>query len=639
MRRISLLLLAVLSILAAGPAPSLHAQAYTVTNLVSDGSVPATTMDAHFLNPWAMSVSSTWWVSTANSGYNYVISSTTDAIAFKVIIPAGSGTGTGTPAGSVTTSGASGMVLSNGAKASFLFSTLDGLVTGWNGGLGTATPTTLIAINNSSAGASYPGLAILNTSATASYILAPNFGAGNKIEVYDQTFKPATLSGGTFTDPNLPSGYSPWSVHILNNQVWVAYALRAASAPYAAIAGPGDGIVDVFDVTGKFVNRAITGGNLNAPWGIAFAPATGFGIFSGDLLVGNFGDGKINVYDPKTYTYIGQLMDSTGKSLVYGSLWELLTGGTPVSNGTTPSSGGALTNVYFTAGLASENHGLLGAIASTTVAGATPAIGFSAAVGALNITDGSSAQANLSIVPVNGFTGAVTFTCSNLPPGASCSFSPATVNLTATAVATTQMSVSTTAMTQMGSLGDYPLHRHPHFVLTFASLLPFCIFLFRRRRSLRNTILLMLPLFALTLGGSALILGCSSNDNTPPTPTPTGQTQFTVTAMGANNAQQSTTPYTHRAVTLTVEKRASNSPATTYAPQYRCDSAMRLRQARALEAPVRRCVQRPHTHKLNRHRQVRNSSAEPVRVVALHPRHQRQLSALLVVRCAGRRAP
>src|ERR1700761_3345680 len=167
MRRI--LLLASLCILALGPVFSLHAQAYKVTNLVSDGSVTATTMDSNFQNPWGISVSPTWWISTANPGFNNVVNASTNAIMFKVAVSPGSTAfKTGSPAGSVTTSGASGMVLSNGAKASFLFSTLDGTISGWNGALGTNTPNTLIAINNSSTGACYPGLALLNSNATTS---------------------------------------------------------------------------------------------------------------------------------------------------------------------------------------------------------------------------------------------------------------------------------------------------------------------------------------------------------------------------------------------------------------------------------------------------------------------------------------
>src|SRR5580765_7697692 len=261
-----------LIVIAAVPV-TLPAQAYKVTNIISDGSVPAPVTDAGFQNPWAMSSSGTWWISTANTGFNYVVQSSTGAIAFHVIVPPATGTATtgGTPAGSVTTSGASGMVLSNGTKASFLFATLDGAIAGWNSKLGTANAVTLIAINNNSAGASDPGLAILTTG-TASYILAPTFGAGAAVEVYDSSFHAPPLAG-TFTDPNLPSGYAPFAIHILAGQIWVAYAQRSTAAPYHEITGAGLGVVDVFDFNGNFVQRAVTGGNLNAPWGIAFAPA------------------------------------------------------------------------------------------------------------------------------------------------------------------------------------------------------------------------------------------------------------------------------------------------------------------------------------------------------------------------------
>ena len=538
MRRISLLLLASLTILIAGPVPSLHAQAYKVTNLVSDGSVTATTTDPNFLNPWGMSVSPTWWVSTANSGQNFVIPATTDTIAFRVVIPPASSSSTaGAPAGSATTSGASGMVLSNGVKASFLFSTLDGTVSGWNSALGMNLAVPLIAINNGSAGASYPGLAILNSNATTSYVLVPNFGTGNKIEVYDQTFKSTKLSG-SFTDPNLPTGYSPWSIHILKNQIWVAYALRSSSAPYLPMTGAGNGLVDIFDLNGNFVVRAVTGGNLNAPWGIAFAPSTGFGIFSGDLLIGNFGDGKINVYDPNnSYAYLGQLMDSTGKSLVYASLWELLAGGTPVLN-STAVSGGANTSLYFTAGLTNEAHGLLGSIASATTTGATPTFALSAATSTMTITNGSSGTTSVAVDPVNGFSGAVTFYCTGLPSGASCSFSPTGITVASNAVSTAQVTINTSGMQMMSARTPYPLYRHPKFVLTLASLLPFCIFLFRRRRSLRGSLLLIIPLCAMTLAVAAFIQGCSSNSTIPPTPTPTGLSQVSVVAMSTTTGQQ-----------------------------------------------------------------------------------------------------
>src|SRR5438105_3819641 len=213
---VSSIALFAITTLAALSASSAHAQvagAYKVTNLISDGSVPAAVTDSSFLNPWAMSVSGTWWISNANTGFNYVVSSTTSTISFKVIVPPASGTGTGFPAGSVTTASSVGMILPNGTKASFLFATLDGTISGWNSKLGTANAVCQIVINNSSAGASYPGLALLNT-ATASYLLVPNFGTGNSVEVYDSNFKSTKLAG-SFTDPNLPSGYAPFSIHIL----------------------------------------------------------------------------------------------------------------------------------------------------------------------------------------------------------------------------------------------------------------------------------------------------------------------------------------------------------------------------------------------------------------------------------------
>jgi len=545
MRRI-LLFLASLSILTAAPVRPLHAQAYQVTNLISDGSVKANTMDPNFLNPWGISVSPVWWISTANSGFNYVVNGTTDAIMFKVAVaPGSSSSATGLPAGSVTTAGASGMVLSNGAKASFLFSTLDGTISGWNGALGTATPTTLIAVNNTSAGASYPGLALLNANATTSYILAPNFGTANKVEVYDQTFKPTKLSG-SFTDPNLPAGYSPWSIHILNNQIWVAYALRSTTAPFLPVTGAGNGVVDVFDVNGNFVARAVTGGNLNAPWGVAFAPSTGFGIFAGDLLIGNFGDGKINVYDPKSFAYLGQLMDSTGKSLVYPSLWDLLPGGTPVGN-STAASGGSLTNVYFTSGLAGEAHGLFATIANTTTAGATPTYNFSASTSTMSAAAGSADTAIVAVDPVNGFTGSVTFSCSGLPAGASCSFFPASVSVAANAVATSQLTINTTAASTMASRGNNPLHGKSTLVLSLASLLPITLLLARRRLTFRETVSMFLPLFMLSIAAGLFMVGCSDSSSSAPPATPTGQSQIQVIATGPNSAVQSF------AVTLTVK--------------------------------------------------------------------------------------
>ncbi|HTC74757.1 MAG TPA: TIGR03118 family protein, partial [Edaphobacter sp.] len=305
------------------PAAAQTAGTYTVTNLVSDGSVPATITDPNFINPWGVT-NATFWINAQATGFDYVVSPTnfppftppaTPAFAFKISIPAASGgtTATGAPTGAASTGTATGFLLPNGTKATFLFCSLDGVITGWNNKLGTAGAIAQVAINNSAAGAVYTDLALV-TNTNGTYILAANFGKGATIEVYDSNFASAKMAG-SFTDTTLPAGYVPYAVHVIGSQVFVTYALRATTG--GPTIAPGDGMVNVFDVNGNFVAHAVTpGGNLNAPWGLAIAPTT-FGVFGGALLVGNFGDGIINAYDPKTFAYLGQLADGTGKTLVY----------------------------------------------------------------------------------------------------------------------------------------------------------------------------------------------------------------------------------------------------------------------------------------------------------------------------------
>jgi uncharacterized protein (TIGR03118 family) len=508
------------------------AGAYKVTNLISDGSVPANVTDTTFINPWAISDSGTWWMSVQGTGQNFVVSSTAavlGTVSFRVVIPPASGltTSVGFPAGSVTTGGAVGMLLPNGTKASFLFSTLDGTIAGWNSKLGTAGAICQVAINNSAAGASYPGLAILNT-ATASYILAANFGTGNAIEVYDSTFKPTTLTG-KFTDAGLPAGYSPFSVHVINNQIYVAYALRSATAPYRTVNAAGNGVVDIFDTNGNLVSRAATKGKLNSPWGVAIAPAN-FGIFGGSLLIGNFGDGSMHAYDPKTFDYRGELVDGTGKPLNYPSLWELLPGGTTVG-GTTAVSGGDTNTVYFTAGLTGEVHGLFAAISNDTSTG-TPTYGFSSAASSLTVTNGSSVSTILSIAPTFGFNGIVKLTCSGLPSGSSCSFTPSQVTAAATTPSTAIMTIQTSGtMAMLQPTGRGVAGVATALLLPFASVLVF----YRRRSSALTGLFGLFVLCGIALAALGTITGCGAVSSTP-----AGTSQVTVTATSGSITQTST---------------------------------------------------------------------------------------------------
>ena len=526
-----------LGVISAGTALSSHAQAFTVNNILSDGSVPAQATDTSFINPWGFSASPNWWISAQGSGQNFVLP-VTGVTAFKVIVPlAAQPTLAGLPAGSVTTSGSTGFLLPNGTAPSFFFSTLDGTISGWNSKLGTAGAISQIVVNNSSTGAAYTGLALLNT-ASASFLLAPNFSAG-KIEVYNSTYQAAKLAG-SFTDPNLPTGYFPFAIHILGTQIFVTYAQHASTTPpYRELVSPGAGIVDVFDTTGTFTARVVTGGNLNAPWGVAFAPAS-FGVYSNDLLIGNFGDGKINVYDPKTFSYIGQLMDANGKSLVYASLWELLTGGTTVT-GTTSVSGGNISSVYFSAGLTGEAHGLFAAISNSTVAGSTPTFGFTSASSAMTMKAGTAATVGLSVAPVNGFSGTVTLACNGLPVGATCNFSPSQYAVSSSAASLGAVTINTTA----ASADAKPLVIGSGNGLgtSFALLLPF-VSLLGMRRKFRHRLtstrgLLSAACGLVLLGIVTLMSGCGSYV-APITPTPAGTANVVVSAT-AGLVTQSTT--------------------------------------------------------------------------------------------------
>jgi uncharacterized protein (TIGR03118 family) len=491
---------------------------YQEANIISDGSVAAPVTDPAFINPWGVSSTKAFWINTNTTGLSYV-ANVAGVINFKVTIPP-AGAGTGTPTGTVTTGAAAGFLLPNGIKATFLFSSLDGTISGWNSALGTGGSVAKITVNNSAANAVYTDTALL-TNANGTYILAANFGQGADIEVYDNTFKAAKLSG-SFTDANLPTGYAPYGVHVIGTQVFVTYQLRATTPPFSPSIGPGNGLVDVFDTSGNFVARAVTGGNLNAPWGVAIAPA-GFGIYGGDLLVGNFGDGLINVYDSKSYAYLGQVIDGTGKPMSFPSLWEIFFG-----TGTTGI--GDPNTLYFAAGLANEAHGLFGAISNATPSSGTPTFGLSASSSAITVAAGSAAQATISVAPTNGFSGVVTLKCSGLPPDSTFGFTSNELSVPSTASATTTITIQTG--NQMGLVRPGRVRGSAtKFAAVF--LLPFgAIFVSRRRRALYKTHLRLLGLFVILLTFAGFVAGCSSSGGTP-----SGTSKVTITATSGSTTQ------------------------------------------------------------------------------------------------------
>jgi uncharacterized protein (TIGR03118 family) len=185
------------------------------------------------------------------------------------------------------------------------------------------------------------------------YLYAANFRSG-RVEVYDNTFTPVQLPGGLFVDPRIPAGYAPFNVQELAGKLYVSYA-RQDPLLKDDVAGQGHGFVDVFSNDGGLIRRLVTRGQLDSPWGLAVAPA-GFGGFGGALLVGNFGNGHINAYDPVTGAHLGQLRSTNGKPIVIDGLWALRFG-----NGNAAKTG----ELLFSAGPADETHGLLGKIVPT----------------------------------------------------------------------------------------------------------------------------------------------------------------------------------------------------------------------------------------------------------------------------------
>jgi uncharacterized protein (TIGR03118 family) len=367
------------------------ATGYLVHNLVADSKSTATAdfYDARLVNPWgnAVSTGSPFWVCDFGVSTLYTVNDTNATVfgtpnaTTQPLVPgAGGPPNKGSCTGIVSTAAAgvtattppSFQFSANGkgpATASFIFVTEDGVLSAWSG---TIDATQAFVMADNSKTASYKGLAIVG--APTPQLYAANFKAGT-IDVFDGSFKPVALAAGAFTDPLIPPGFAPFNIWPLGGKLYVAYARQDANKQFD-VAGPSNGFVDTYDNSGKLLQHLIAGGPgffnsggipLNSPWGLALAPAT-FGKYANTLLVGNFGDGVINAYDPATGAFLGPLQDATGKNIVIPGLWSLLFG-----NG---GSGGDKDTLYFTAGPGGQKHGVLGSISANpnlTTAGVTNA--------------------------------------------------------------------------------------------------------------------------------------------------------------------------------------------------------------------------------------------------------------------------
>jgi uncharacterized protein (TIGR03118 family) len=332
------------------------ASRYVQTNLVSDVAGWAQITDPNLVNAWGASYlgTSPLWVSDNGKDvttlYRGGVHGGTQAIVPLVVsIPGGAPTGqVSNPTSDFVVTAADGST----GPAVFLFVGETGHLTGWNptvGRTGTQTTSTQAQDAVTHPHAVYKGLA-MGQAPNGPRLYAANFASG-QVEVYRGNWT-QIRDPKAFRDPTLPRGYSPFNVMVSGNRVYVAWA--KSSGGVDEVDGPGLGRVDVFTLQGKLVERVHATGVLNAPWGLTIAPA-GFGSFAGDLLVGNFGDGRIHAYDPMTLAPRGTLRDSTGHAIAIDGLWALLPG-----NGTEAGTD----EVIFTAGPEDESHGLLGTLSA-----------------------------------------------------------------------------------------------------------------------------------------------------------------------------------------------------------------------------------------------------------------------------------
>ncbi len=369
------------------------------TNLVSDNTqvTPAEVQDPNLVNPWGLAASSTgeWWVANEGTGTSTVYNTSTSPVtpdSLVVAIPPGStASGQGTPTGTVFNTSGKGFDVSQDGKTGssvFLFDTVDGTISGWSPSV--SSTNAIIGVTNP--GAIYTGLAIATDQHGDTLLYAADFGKGT-IDVYNQNFQSVTNLRGNFTDPQLPAGFSPFNIQAINNQLYVEYA--PAADVLAGTAAPGEGAVDVYTADGQLLEHLIRPGDthINQPWAIALAPSN-FGSFSNDLLIGNFGDGTINAFGPRSGRFVGELQGANGQPIAITHLWGMAFG-----NG---GEAGPTNTLYFTAGLTSHLapgnapfHGVFGSL-QVASGGDVKTVNASASAPVRNNSVGMSALASNS---------------------------------------------------------------------------------------------------------------------------------------------------------------------------------------------------------------------------------------------------
>jgi uncharacterized protein (TIGR03118 family) len=326
---------------------------YKVTPLASDVSGIAPVTDAHLQNTWGLArgPATPWWIANNGTASTSVYTSTGTRVDIGGLPAQGV---PGAPTGAVF-SGISGQFQVGTAAdptalgaSNFVFDSEDGTISAWRIGSTAAQ----VTVDKSSSDAVFKGLAISN-GPSGPRLYATDF-ANRSVDVFDGSWNPVHVAGA-FVDPRLPKNYSPFGIQTIGDRVFVTYAKQQPGSEDEAH-GQGLGFVDAYDLDGKFLGRVAQHGQVNAPWGLVQAPAS-FGRFGGDLLVGNFGDGRINAYEEMSnghFEHRGTLHVATHGKLSIDGLWALEFGNT--------APNGDPQTLFFTAGIDDEAHGLFGTI-------------------------------------------------------------------------------------------------------------------------------------------------------------------------------------------------------------------------------------------------------------------------------------
>jgi uncharacterized protein (TIGR03118 family) len=354
-------------------APPAAAMGFTDTALVTDNDTvvaTALTIDANLQNPWgiAFAPGSPFWISDNNNNLSTLYSGiganetqgVTGSASVGVAIPASAAGVQAKPTGQVYNGSGGFMITTSMGQESalFIFDGEGGTIAAWAKDSGATAVTAYDdGVANGANHAVYKGLAI-GAVGGATYLYATDLH-NNKVDVFDTNFsKPAAMQG-KFVDPNIPAGFAPFGIAALNGDLYVTFA-QQDSAMHDENTGAGLGYVDIFDFSGNLISQFASAGPLNAPWGIAIAPA-GFGSLQGDVLIGNFGDGMINIFTPNGTALAsaeGPLMSSAGQPFVFPGLWSLVFG-----NG---DSDKPVTTLFYTAGFANQTDGVFGGITLTS---------------------------------------------------------------------------------------------------------------------------------------------------------------------------------------------------------------------------------------------------------------------------------